>query len=108
MLLKMRVLSQIDGDALVNYCVLYARWKKAEEFLSKHGEVYPIRDEPGRVKCMAQFPQVAISRNLAHLIKSYQQELGLTPSARTRVECYMPSEDDGLLKELLSGGRDYE
>jgi phage terminase small subunit len=34
---------------------------------------------------MQQFPQVAIARNLALLLKSYQQEFGLTPSARTRL-----------------------
>ena len=35
---------------------------------------------------MQQFPQVAIARNLAQLLKAYQQEFGLTPSARTRIQ----------------------
>ena len=82
----MRVLSFVDGDAVAAYCQTFARWKAAEEFLVKHGDVYPIRDEKNRVKCMAQFPQVAISRNLLLVLKGYQQEFGLTPSARTRIE----------------------
>ncbi len=83
---RMGVLTVVDRDALVAYVQTYARWKRAEEWLDKHGEVYPLRDEQGRVRCMQQFPQVAIARNLAQLLKSYQQEFGLTPSARTRIE----------------------
>jgi len=83
---QMRVLTCVDGDAFAAYCQTYARWKAAEEFIQKHGEVYPIRDEQGRVKCMQQFPQVAIARNLILVLRAYQQEFGLTPAARSRVE----------------------
>ncbi|MCP3997262.1 MAG: phage terminase small subunit P27 family [bacterium] len=96
MLERMGVLTLVDGDALNGYCQTYARWKKAEEFLEKHGDVYPLRDEQGRVRCMQQFPQVAISRNLLQLLKSYQQEFGLTPSARSRIELPKPNEDSPL------------
>jgi P27 family predicted phage terminase small subunit len=82
---QMHVLTYVDGDALAAYCQTYGRWRAAEEFLQKHGEVYPIRDEQGRVKCMQQFPQVAIARNLILVLRAYQQEFGLTPAARSRV-----------------------
>lgn len=81
----MKVLTSVDGDALAAYCHVYARWRAAEQFLLQHGEVYPIRDDQGRVKCMQQFPQVSIARNLLLLLKAYQQEFGLTPSSRSRV-----------------------
>jgi len=81
----MRLLTVAEEDALVAYAQTFARWKAAEEFLAKHGDVYPIRDDQGRVKCMAQFPQVAIARHLLAVLKSYQQEFGFTPSARTRI-----------------------
>jgi P27 family predicted phage terminase small subunit len=81
----MRVLTYIDGDALVAYCQTYARWQAAEEFLVKHGEVYPLRDDQGRVKCMQQFPQVAIARNLLLVLKAYQREFGMTPAARSGI-----------------------
>ena len=82
---RMRLLTVAEEHALVAYAQTYSRWKAAEEFLIKHGDVYPIRDDHGRVKCMQQFPQVAIARNLLQLLKSYQQEFGLTPSARSRL-----------------------
>ena len=82
---QMGVLAFVDGDALSAYCQTYARWKAAEEYLAKHGEVYPLRDEQGRVRCMQQFPQVAIARHLLQMLRSYQQEFGMTPAARSRV-----------------------
>ncbi len=82
----MRVLTTVDCDALVSYCQTYARWRAAEEFLAKHGDVYPLRDESGRVRYMQQFPQVAIARNLLTLLKAFYQEFGMTPASRTRIE----------------------
>jgi len=86
----MGVLAAVDRDALVAYCRTYARWEAAEDFLEKHGEVYPIRDEAGRVRYMQQFPQVAIARNLLQTLRAYQQEFGLTPSARSRIDITPP------------------
>ena len=85
-LARMRVLTIADGDALAAYCQAFARWRRAEEFIAKHGDAYPIRDEQGRVKCMAQFPQVSIAKNLLQLVRVYQQEFGMTPSSRTQVK----------------------
>src|SRR5260221_1661848 len=85
LLRAMRILTRVDRDALVAYCQTYARWKAAEEFLVKHGEVYPLRDEHGNVRYMQAFRQVSIARDLLYSLRSYQQEFGMTPSARTRV-----------------------
>lgn len=87
----MGVLTVADGDAVSIYCQTYVRWKAAEEWIAKHGEVYPIRDANGQIKCMQQFPQVAISRNLLLVLRAYQQEFGLTPAARCRIS--LPADD---------------
>jgi P27 family predicted phage terminase small subunit len=81
----MKVLTLVDADALAMYCNTFARWRDAEDFVTKHGMVYPIRDDQGRVKCMQQFPQVSIARNLLLVLRAYQQEFGLTPAARARI-----------------------
>ena len=86
----MSLLTTADAHALYAYCLTYARWRAAEEFIEKHGEAYPIRDEGGRVKCMAQFPQVATARNLLLVLKAYQQEFGLTPASRSRIVVEVP------------------
>lgn len=36
---KIGVLTQVDGAAFAGYCQAYARWREAEEFLTKHGTI---------------------------------------------------------------------
>lgn len=82
----MGVLTRIDAQALVRYCVLWSRWVKAEQFIAEHGETYPLRDNEGRVKCLQQFPQVAIAHRLSIALTKIESEFGMTPSSRTRIE----------------------
>ena len=85
MLDQMGVLSRIDRNALARYCQLWSRWKKAELFIQKHGDTYPLKDERGNIRCLQQFPQVAIAHKLAGQLTRLEQEFGMTPSARTRI-----------------------
>jgi P27 family predicted phage terminase small subunit len=101
---RMRILTRIDRDALAAYCQTYARWKAAELFLDQHGEVYPIRDDTGKIRYMQPFPQVAIARSHLQVLRSYQQEFGMTPSARTRVR-EIPSFVRDLEHERFFGPR---
>ena len=87
---NMKVLTVADSDALAIYCSTYVRWREAEDFLAQRGLVYPIRDDQGRVKCMLQWPQVAIARNLLHVLRAYQHDFGLSPAARARIQIAEP------------------
>jgi P27 family predicted phage terminase small subunit len=89
---KMRVLTQIDRNALTRYCQLWSRWKKAEQFIQQHGESYPLKDEQGRIKCLQAFPQVATAHKLAAQLTRLEQEFGMTPSARSRIQTSMPAQ----------------
>jgi P27 family predicted phage terminase small subunit len=82
---SMRVLTTADGDALTVYAEAFKRWRECEDWIALHGLVYPIHDEKGRVKCMVQWPQVSIARQMMLVLRAYQQEFGLTPAARSRV-----------------------
>lgn len=88
----MKVLTLVDVDALAAYCHVYARWREAEDFLAKRGLVYPIRDDQGRVKCMQQWPQVSIARNLLLAVRAYQHDFGLSPAARARIQTVEPEQ----------------
>lgn len=83
---QMRVLTKVDRNAIIRYCQAWSRWKKAEQFIQKHGEVYPLKDDQGHIKCLQQFPQVAIAHKLSALLTRFEQEFGMTPSARTRIQ----------------------
>jgi P27 family predicted phage terminase small subunit len=81
----MGVLAKVDRQALARYCQLWSRWKRAEEFLQKYGDTYPLKDEKGTVRCFMPWPQIAIASKLAAALGRLEQELGLTPAARTRI-----------------------
>ena len=84
-LAAMHLLSKTDAVVLERYCRMLVRWRAADDFLKKHGEVYPLKDNQGDVRCFQPFPQVAIVSQLAAALLKIEQEFGLTPSARSRI-----------------------
>ena len=96
LLQQMGVLSLVDAHALARYCALWARWRRVEQFIEQHGEVFPIKDEEGRVRYLQQFPQVGVANKLATQLTRLEQEFGMTPSARTRIRVETEREPDDL------------
>jgi P27 family predicted phage terminase small subunit len=94
MLQNMGILTRIDGNALSRYCHLWARWRNAEQFIKDRGEMYPLKDDAGQVKCFQQWPQVAIAHKLAHLLGRLEAEFGMTPSARSRIQLNQAAEPE--------------
>ena len=82
---QMGVLTLVDQGAVARYCHLWVRWRAAEDFIKKHGEIYPLKDDKGRTKCVQPWPQVATANKLAQQLTRLEQEFGLTPAARTRI-----------------------
>ncbi len=79
-LVAMGLLTQVDKAALAGYCQAYARWKEAEEFLSKHGTIF--KTPSGYIP---QVPQVSIAQTYLKVMKDFCSEFGLPPAARTRI-----------------------
>jgi len=84
------VLTQVDAAAFAGYCQAYARWKEAEEFLSKHGTIF--KTPSGYIQ---QVPQVSIAQTYLKVMKDFCSEFGLTPAARTRIQVDASSQDAG-------------
>jgi P27 family predicted phage terminase small subunit len=80
------VLTKIDGNALARYCRLFVRWRQCDAFIREHGESYETTDQNGRVTSYQQYPEVGIVNKLSVLLLRLEQEFGLTPSARARIE----------------------
>jgi len=76
----MGLLTQVDMAAFAGYCQAYARWKEAEEFISKHGSI--LKTSSGYTQ---QIPQVSIAQQNLKQMRNFCSELGLTPSARSRL-----------------------
>jgi P27 family predicted phage terminase small subunit len=91
------VLTQIDAAAFAGYCQAYARWKEAEEFLSKHGTIF--KTPSGYIQ---QVPQVSIAQTYLKIMKDFCSEFGLTPSARSRIRIDSEtSTNDDPMESLL-------
>jgi len=91
------VLTQVDGAAFAGYCQAYARWKEAEEFLSKHGTIF--KTPSGYIQ---QVPQVSIAQTYLKVMKDFCSEFGLTPAARTRIQVDTNKAEAGdPMEELL-------
>jgi P27 family predicted phage terminase small subunit len=83
---EMRVLRQIDENALARYCTAWVRWRKACAFLAKRGETYMLKDEKGNPKCVMPFPELAIANKLATELLRLEQQFGMTPASRPNLE----------------------
>lgn len=79
------LLTILDVHTLARYCQTWVRWRSVEEFIARHGSVYPIKDEKGRTRCLQQFPQVSIANKLSVQLTRMEAEFGMTPSARGRI-----------------------
>jgi P27 family predicted phage terminase small subunit len=91
------VVSSVDEAALAIYADLLAQYRRASEFVAKHGDVYIVRARPrvegeeGRPIGFASYPQAKRQENLAMLLLRLSREFGLTPAARTQVQGEVPA-----------------
>ena len=79
-LLRLQVISGLDRAALAGYCQSYANWRHAQGILKRFGMTFTT--DKGYV---GQRPEVAIAQRERQIMRQFQQELGLTPSSRSRV-----------------------
>lgn len=96
---KMGLLTDMDMTAFTGYCQAYARWKEAEEFLSKHGSI--IKTPNGYLQ---QVPQVSISQTNLKIMLKFCEQFGLTLSARNRLASMDSEVGTGDETEDLLGG----
>jgi P27 family predicted phage terminase small subunit len=85
------LLSNIDRDALANYCIAYARHQKAEEMVAKSSEMLKAKDTvdaDGNVKAggFYQNPWLSIANKAQETMLKLAAEFGMTPSSRSRVK----------------------
>lgn len=95
---RLGVLTQVDAAAFAGYCQAYARWKEAEEFISKHGTIF--KTPSGYIQ---QVPQVSIAQTYLKIMRDFCAEFGLTPSSRSRITTNAATESDDPMERLLKG-----
>jgi len=85
---ELGVLTEVDMAAFAGYCEAYARWKEAEEFISKHGTI--VKTPSGYWQ---QVPQVSIAQTYLKIMIKFCEQFGLTPSSRSRIVADKASND---------------
>ena len=95
---RLGLLTTVDRAALAAYCQNYARWVKAEEFLSAND--WTFTTDNGYIQ---QRPEIGIAHKAMALMKAFCQEFGLTPASRTRISVPEPPKGDPFEEWLRSG-----
>jgi P27 family predicted phage terminase small subunit len=80
---SVKVMTRADVEALARYCDTYEWWLATRAKLRTEGDTYPILNDGGQVKYIAQRPEVSIAHKLAQQLRQLEQDFGLNPSART-------------------------
>lgn len=83
------LLTVIDRAVLAGYCQAWARWRAAEEVLTREGTTFTT---PNGYR--QQRPEVSIAQKSLQLVAKFATEFGLTPSARTRLGVHYVGEKD--------------
>ena len=83
MLQAVKVMTRADVEALARYCDTYEWWLATRAKLKKEGDTYPILNDKGEIKYIAQRPEVSIAHKLAVQLRQLEQDFGLNPAART-------------------------
>ncbi len=96
-LIRSGLITALDTSALAAYCGAVGRWVQAERILFKAAEADPmfeglvIRTTSGNV---VMNPLVGIRNKAQADVLKAAAELGITPSARSRVQAQAPEEED--------------
>ena len=93
---SVRIMTDADIDALARYCDTFEWWMATRAKLKEDGDTYPILNDGGEVKYIAQRPEVSIAHKLAQQLRQLEQDFGLNPSARAslKVEPEQPADDE--------------
>jgi P27 family predicted phage terminase small subunit len=107
----MGVLTKADKHALARYCELFAEYRKVKDFIDENGRGYPVKkwnpnmasvnkngepvDGGYEVVDYKIFPEVKMFLALADRLLRLEQEFGLTPSARVRLEADQSANQHG-------------
>ena len=83
LLQAVKIMTKADIEALARYCDTYEWWLATRAKLKREGDTYPILNDKGDVKYIAQRPEVSIAHKLAVQMRQLEQDFGLNPSSRS-------------------------
>lgn len=103
LLQAVKMMTRADVEALARYCDTYEWWLAVRKVLREQGDTYPILNDGGQVKYVAQRPEVSIAHKLAQQMRQLEQDFGLNPSARTSLNVQEPKQETDDEDRLMFG-----
>jgi P27 family predicted phage terminase small subunit len=103
------VLTEVDELALARYADLCVQYRRASEFVAKHGDAYVVRGrrgpqgEEGLPTGFKTYPQAKRLLQLANVILQLEREFGLTPAARAGLSAREPYVDEPDVSDYYFG-----
>ena len=81
---KMNLINDVDDTALVLLAEAYDDYRKAKDYIDKHGDVYSVTNQAGEI-LWKMHPKARIMSESWLRVKKMLSEFGLTPSARAKL-----------------------
>ena len=83
MLQRLGVITEMDNGILTAYCEAYERWHGAYLEFIENGRQYVVYNDKGNV---SKNPLITVIENSSRDMVRYLTEMGMTPSARSRIK----------------------
>ena len=80
----MGILTFADENLVSRYAAVYARWRKAQDYVMEKGEGYPVLKD-GKVVSIHKYPQTVVASHLLPQITAMEDRMGLSPGARANL-----------------------
>jgi P27 family predicted phage terminase small subunit len=95
-LFPLGVVARLDEGALGRYADLFVQYRKASEWVTKHGDVYVVPGQTGKdgkagPASFRTYPQAYRALALANELLRLEREFGLTSAARARLVTETPA-----------------
>lgn len=89
---EMGLVGSADSNLLTRYCIDWVRWRRVTQTLLTNGaaEYATYKDADGKVKSVQVSALHSVARSLSDELSRAEQQLGMTPSARSRIEVAPP------------------
>jgi P27 family predicted phage terminase small subunit len=89
----MGLVGAADSNLLTRYALTWVRWRRIVQTLASNpgAEVATFKDEAGKVKSMQVSALHSVARSLADELGRAEAALGMSPSARSRIDVAPPA-----------------
>lgn len=102
LLTTLGLIAETDLAVITTYCIAWGEFCEAQEELNQHGS---FTVEVGENGAMQVHPALSIRRKAEKTLLAMAGQLGLSPSARTRIQVVKDKPGDKLTEFLTKHGR---